>query len=308
MTGRSRKEIQTPGPLLPTLTIGVDRNPNWSGRIEMSAVETQGTRAAAPHRKRQILRLGVIATQLAILAALLGFWQFAVTEATLPYFSRPTLVAARLYDLLSHPDIYGHMYVTLIEIVSGYLLGTAVGLSLGFILGRSRFLSAALQPFIMGLYSIPKIALAPVFIVWLGLGMASKVAVVFVASFFLIFNTYSGLLGVNEELVRLARLMGASWPQTTFRVILPAAAGQIFLGLRTAVPYAVIGAVIGEYIGASEGLGYFILYASQTYDAPSLFAGIIILVAIVFAVNFGLGWLEAKVIRWRKVAGQTVQL
>jgi hypothetical protein len=92
MTGRSRKEIQTPGPLLPTLTIGVDRNPNWSGRIEMSAVETQGTRAAAPHRKRQILRLGVIATQLAILAALLGFWQFAVTEATLPYFSRPTLV------------------------------------------------------------------------------------------------------------------------------------------------------------------------------------------------------------------------
>ena len=102
--------------------------------------------------------------------------------------------------------------------------------------------------------------------------------------------------------------MGASWPQTVLRVILPAAADQIFLGLRTAVPYAVIGAVIGEYIGASEGLGYFILYASQTYDAPALFSGIIILVAIVFAVNFGLNWLEARVIRWRKAAGQTVQL
>jgi NitT/TauT family transport system permease protein len=275
----------------------------------MSAVGTRETRAAVPRSRRRTRRLAIVATQLAILVALLCFWEFAVTEATLPYFSRPSLVAARLFDLLSHPDIYRHMYVTLIEIAAGYALGAAVGLSLGFVLGRSQFLSAALQPYIMGLYSIPKIALAPVFIVWLGLGMASKVAVVFVASFFLVFfNTYSGLLGVNEELVRLARLMGASWPQTTFRVILPAAAAQIFLGLRTAVPYAVIGAVIGEYIGASEGLGYFILYASQTYDAPSLFAGIVILVAIVFAVNFALDRLEARVIRWRKVAGQTVQI
>jgi NitT/TauT family transport system permease protein len=275
----------------------------------MSAVETRGTGAAAPHRKHRTRRLAIVVTQLAILIALLCLWEFAVSEATLPYFSRPTLVAVRLFDLLSHGDIYRHVYVTLIEIASGYALGAAVGLSLGFILGRSEFLSAALQPYIMGLYSIPKIALAPVFIVWLGLGMASKVAVVFVATFFLVFfNTYSGLLAVNEELVRLARLMGASWPQATFRVILPAAAAQIFLGLRTAVPYAVIGAVIGEYIGASEGLGYFILYASQTYDAPSLFAGIIILVAIVFAVNFALDRLEARVIRWRKVAGQTVQI
>jgi NitT/TauT family transport system permease protein len=276
---------------------------------EMTAIQTQGTGLAVQGRKRRTNRLGIVVTQLVILVTLLCFWQFAVTEATLPYFSRPTQVVAKLYDLLGHQDIYRHMYVTLIEIAAGYSLGAVVGLSLGFILGRSRFLSAALQPYIIGLYSIPKIALAPVFIVWLGLGIASKIAVVFVASFFLVFfNTYSGLLAINEELVRLARLMGASWPQTVWRVILPAAADQIFLGLRTAVPYAVIGAVIGEYIGASEGLGYFILYASQTYDAPALFSGIIILVAIVFAVNFALNWLEARVIRWRKVAGQTVQI
>lgn len=275
----------------------------------MSAAGIRETGAGTPRSRRRTRRLAIAVTQLAILVALLCFWEFAVAEATLPYFSRPSLVAARLFDLLSHPDIYRHMYVTLIEIAAGYALGAAVGLLLGFVLGRSQFLSAALQPYIMGLYSIPKIALAPVFIVWLGLGMASKIAVVFVATFFLVFfNTYSGLLGVNEELVRLARLMGASWPQATFRVILPAAAAQIFLGLRTAVPYAVIGAVIGEYIGASEGLGYFILYASQTYDAPSLFAGIVILVAIVFAVNFALDALEARVIRWRKAAGQTVQI
>jgi NitT/TauT family transport system permease protein len=275
----------------------------------MSAVEVQATKATTAVNKPYSNRLGIIATQVTILVIILAAWQFGVTDASLPYFSRPSLVAAKLYELLTHQDIYRHIYVTLTEIALGYALGASFGLVLGFVLGRSSFLSATFEPYIMGLYSIPKIALAPVFIVWLGLGMASKVAVVFVASFFLVFfNTYSGLLSINEEFVRLARLMGASWPQTVVRVILPAAAPQIFLGLRTAVPYAVIGAVIGEYIGASEGLGYFILYASQTYDAPSLFAGIIILVAIVFLANFGLSRLEGRVIRWRKAAGQTVQL
>lgn len=247
--------------------------------------------------------------QVGILVAILAFWQLGVSDEALPYFSRPTLVAAKLVELLGGNEIYRHIAVTLTEIAVGYSLGASIGLALGFVLGRSAFLSATLQPYIMGLYSIPKIALAPVFIVWLGLGIASKIAVVFLASFFLVFfNTYSGLLSLNEELVRLARLMGASWPQATLRVILPASAHQIFLGLKTAVPYAVIGAVIGEYIGSNEGLGYFILYASQTYDAPALFAGIIVLVAIVFLANFILGAIEAKVIRWRKAGSQTVQL
>jgi NitT/TauT family transport system permease protein len=260
-------------------------------------------------RKRRKGRFWIIFTQVAILIAIFAAWQFGVSEESLPYFSRPTIVLAKLYALLADPAIYRHISVTLSEIGIGYAMGVAFGLSLGFLLGRSRFLSAALQPYVIGLYSIPKIALAPLFIVWLGLGMASKVAVVFLASFFLVFfNTYAGLLAVNEELVRLARLMGATWPQTLYRVILPAAAPQIFLGLRTAVPYAVIGAVIGEYIGSNEGLGYYILYASQTYDAPALFAGIIILVAIVFVANACLMRLEASVIRWRSAGDQTVQL
>jgi len=275
----------------------------------MSVADTQVDKTVPVPRKRPSGRLGILATQIGILALILGIWQFAVTDATLPYFSRPTVVAAKLFELLNQPLIYRHISVTLSEIAIGYGLGAAFGLSLGFVLGRSQFLSAVLQPYIIGLYSIPKIALAPVFIVWLGLGMASKVAVVFLASFFLVFfNTYSGLRSINEELVRLARLMGATWPQVVSRVIVPAAADQIFLGLRTAVPYAVIGAVIGEYIGAHEGLGYFILYASQTYDSPALFSGIIILVAIVFVANFCLNRLEGYAIRWRKAGGHTVQL
>ena len=275
----------------------------------MATVEAQRIGIAAAGRRRRYSKMGIVATQVGILVVLLLLWQFLVTPATLPYFSRPTLIGAKLWELFSHHEIYRHISVTLSEIAIGYAIGAGFGLTLGFALGRSQFLSATLQPYILGLYSIPKITLAPVFIVWLGLGMASKVAVVFVASFFLVFfNTYSGLMSINEELVRLARLMGASWPQVTMRVILPAAADQVFLGLRTAVPYAVIGAVIGEYIGSNEGLGYFILYASQTYDASALFSGIIILVAIVFSANFGLSWLESRIIRWRRVEGQTVQL
>jgi NitT/TauT family transport system permease protein len=275
----------------------------------MNVAVAQSGPKAAQARKRRPRRVGILATQIGLLVVLLSAWQFMVSDAGLPYFSRPTVVLAKLFDLLSHGEIYRHISVTLSEIAIGYAIGAGVGLTLGFALGRSTFLSAALQPYIIGLYSIPKIALAPVFIVWLGLGMASKVAVVVLASFFLVFfNTYSGLLAINEELVRLARLMGASWPQTVVRVILPAAAPQIFLGLKTAVPYAVIGAVIGEYIGSSEGLGYYILYASQTYDAPALFSGIIILVVIVFLANVALNWLEARVIRWRQAGGQTVQL
>jgi NitT/TauT family transport system permease protein len=275
----------------------------------MATFEAQRVGIAPSGRRRRLSKMGIVATQVGILVILLLLWQFLVTPATLPYFSRPTLIGAKLWELFSHHEIYRHISVTLSEIAIGYAIGAVFGLSLGFALGRSQFLSAALQPYILGLYSVPKIALAPVFIVWLGLGMASKVAVVFIASFFLVFfNTYSGLISMNEELVRLARLMGASWPQVTMRVILPAAADQVFLGLRTAVPYAVIGAVIGEYIGSNEGLGYFILYASQTYDASSLFSGIIILVAIVFAANIVLSWLESRIIRWRRVEGQTVQL
>src|SRR5579862_8548736 len=164
----------------------------------MATVEAQRIGIAASGRKRRSNRIGIVATQVAILVILLLLWQFLVTPATLPYFSRPTLIGAKLWELLSHHEIYRHISVTLSEIAIGYAIGAAFGLSLGFVLGRSPFLSAALQPYILGLYSVPKIALAPVFIVWLGLGMASKVAVVFVASFFLVFfNTYSGLMSIN---------------------------------------------------------------------------------------------------------------
>lgn len=258
---------------------------------------------------KRLKRASLVAIQIGILALLLLLWQASVSTQNLMFFSKPTLVAARLYELFAGGEIYRHIAVTSLEVAIGYSLGAGLGLVLGFIFGRSKVLSTIFQPFIIGLYSIPKIALAPLFIVWFGIGMESKIAVVLLASFFLVFfNTYSGLLNVNEELVQLARLMKASWAQTIWRVVLPSSATQIFVGLKTAVPYAVIGAVIGEYIGADEGLGFFILYSSQTFDAPSLFSGIVVLVVLVFVINVGLNAIERRVIGWRKSTGTTVQL
>ena len=277
--------------------------------LARDAAMTAGTLSTTRTGKSPWRRVLLLLAQLCLVAAFLVFWQLAVSERNVAFFSRPLIVGSKLAELVLDPDFHHDIAVTLAEIAVGYGIGAAVGLALGFILGRSRFLSNLLEPFIIGLYSIPKIALAPLFIVWLGLGMASKVAVVVLATFFLVFfNTYSGLLNVNEELLRLARLMGASWHHCIFRVVLPSAGDQIFIGLKTAVPYAVIGAVIGEYIGSNAGLGHFILYASQTYDAPALFSGIAALIVIVFVCNFTLNALERRLIRWRHIEGATVQL
>lgn len=154
--------------------------------------------ATLEQKRRPLARSGwqnelwLIPVQVGILVALLVLWQVSVSQKNLMFFSRPTLVAQRLYELFVGGEIYRHILVTMQEVLIGYALGAFLGLTLGFILGRSKILSKIFQPFIIGLYSIPKIALAPLFIVWFGLGIESKVAVVLLATFFLVFfNTYS---------------------------------------------------------------------------------------------------------------------
>jgi NitT/TauT family transport system permease protein len=271
---------------------------------ENSSSAKKGARAkAAPSRT------AVAFTRLGILVFILGAWEFGVHGQNVTFFSRPTLVAQQLIALLGSGQIYPHIRTTLSEIVIGYLIGSLAGLALGFLLGRSRFLSDVFQPYIMAFYSIPKIAVAPLFIIWFGLGIQSKIAIVVLSAFFLVFfNTFAGMQGLNQDFINLARLMGATKTQTIFRVILPAAAPSILIGLRMAVPYAVIGAIIGEFIGSNQGLGYFILYAAQTFDASSLFAGIIILVSIVFLVNQGLMAVERRALRWRPTEQTAIQV
>lgn len=253
------------------------------------------TRSGMPPWQVNLLRITVG-------LVILGSWEVASGRWIEEVFvSRPTQVVARLYELFFVTGaIYTHLRVTITEIAVGYAIGSAVGLIVGYFLGRSRVLTDIFEPYILAFYSIPKIALAPLFIIWLGIGIGSKIAVVILSAFFLVFfNTFAGMRNINEDFVNLARVMGANERQVTRRVILPSAAPFIIIGLKTAVPYSVIGAIIGEFIASSRGLGFYILYSASTFDSAGLFAGIFILVALVFTVNQCLNWLEAYILRWK---------
>lgn len=242
-----------------------------------------------------------ISARLAVGVCIIALWQLASGRLVAEVFlSKPTVILARLLKDSYTLTIPGHLMVTLSEIAIGYVIGGILGLFLGYFFGRSRILSYIFEPYIMAFYSVPKIALAPLFIIWLGIDLWSKVAMVLLMVFFLVFfNTFSGIKAVNEELVQLSQIMGASRSDVARRVILPAAAPFIIIGFKTAVPYSVIGAIIGEFTASSKGIGYYILYAAGTFDAAGVFAGIAALVAVVFVINYFITRVEARLLRWK---------
>lgn len=197
-------------------------------------------------------------------------------------------------------EILPHLLVTGEELVLGYLVGVACGVLAGYGLGRSPRLAAVFEPYVMAFYGIPKIALAPLFIIWFGIGLWSKVALAAAMVFFLVFyNVYTGVRGVDRDLVRLTMIMGASERQLTRHVYLPAAAPYVIMGMRMAIPYAVIGVIVGEFTSSVEGLGLFIHEASSTYDPAGVFAGIAVLLAFVVGANMLASRVERRVLRWQ---------
>ena len=233
--------------------------------------------------------------------AILAFWQWASGRLIREiYVSKPTAVAARLYELFASGEIYPHLWTTGQELVLGYVIGVAGGILGGYALGRSPRLASIFEPYVMAFYGIPKIALAPLFIIWFGIGIGSKVALASIMVFFLVFyNVYTGVRSVDRELVNLTLVMGANQRQLTYHVYLPAAAPYVLLGMRMAVPYSVIGVIVGEFTSSIQGLGLFIHEASSTYDPAGVFAGIVILLAFVIVANFLAGRLERRLLRWK---------
>ena len=182
----------------------------------------------------------------------------------------------------------------------GYLLGVGAGILCGVLLGRAPRAARVVEPYLMAFYGIPKIALAPLFVIWFGIGLWSKVALAGIMVFFLVFyNVYAGIRAVDRNLVDLVRVLGASPRQLDRHVYLPAAAPYILLGMRMAIPYAVIGVIVGEFTSSIRGLGMFINYASSTYDPAGVFAGIAILLAFVAGAGAVATRIERRVLRWR---------
>jgi NitT/TauT family transport system permease protein len=237
--------------------------------------------------------------------ALLFFWQWASGRLIKEiYVSKPTAIAQRLYELFASGEIYPHLWTTGQELVLGYVIGVAGGVIGGYTLGRSPRLARIFEPYVMAFYGVPKIALAPLFIIWFGIGMGSKIALASIMVFFLVFyNVFAGVRSVDRELVNLTLIMGANQRQLTYHVFLPAAAPFVMLGMRLAIPYSVIGVIVGEFTSSAQGLGLFIHEASSTYDPAGVFAGIVILLAFVAIANFLAGRLERHLLRWRSLSG-----
>jgi len=232
---------------------------------------------------------------------LLCFWQYAsgrlIRET---YISKPSEIGKRLFELFVTGEIWPNLAVTGKELVLSYVIGVTAGVLVGYWLGRSPRVAAIIEPYVMALYGVPKIALAPLFVIWFGIGIWSKVVLAGTMVFFLVFyNVYAGVRSVDREIVNLARVMGANERQLGRQIYLPAAAPHLLLGMRMAIPYAVIGVIVGEFTASISGLGLFINYASSTYDPAGVFAGIFILLAIVTILNAAATRIERRLLRWR---------
>jgi NitT/TauT family transport system permease protein len=252
----------------------------------------------AGHRRR-LLMLGV---QTLVILVVLGLWQLLSGRVIAVFLiSNPVDVVRTLWNVLQTHTMWADIWVTVQELIIGYALGVIGGAVTGWALGLSRFFGSVFEPIINAINGIPKIALAPVFLLWFGLDIWSKVAQASMVVFFVMFyNVYMGMRNVPEPLVNVVRVIGGSRAYIVRKVIFPSLATSIFAGLKAGVPFAMIGVIVGEFVAADKGVGYYVLEATQQYDAAGLFAGIVIMVVMVL---IGLGIVNAfqrRVLRWQQ--------
>jgi NitT/TauT family transport system permease protein len=244
----------------------------------------------------------ILAAQIAVGLTALALWQTLVALKVLdPFFvSRPSAIAQRIWQWIAGGSLWGHLAVTLEESLLGLLLGAALGISLGFSLARSPFLAHVFDPYIKMLNAVPRVVLAPLFLLWFGLGIWSKVALAVTLVFFVMFfNTYQGVRDADRVLIDNARMLGATERQLVRHVLVPSALTWIFSSLQTSLGFAMVGAVVGEYLGSTRGLGYVISQAEGTFDTTGVFAGMTVLGTVVVIVSAGVTRLERWLLRWK---------
>ena len=257
--------------------------------------------------------------QLLLLVALFVFWYGMTAPGLIPpmmfendrqaafFFGEPVKVLGRIWTwFVVAGDIYQHLAVTLIETLLAFLLGAGFGLAGGLWLALSPMASAILEPYIKALNAMPRIILAPIFSVWFGLGIGSKVALGITLVFFIVFfNVYQGVKEVSPVVLANARMLGASQRQLLRSVYLPSATSWVFSSLHTSVGLAFVGAVVGEYLGSSQGVGYLILQAEGSFDINTVMAGIVVLTVFALALDALVGLIEKKLMKWQPRSGET---
>ncbi len=260
--------------------------------------------------------------QVAVLGAVFGLWHVLTTPGLIPpllfendrqaafFFGEPLRIGARIWAwFIVNADIYPHLWVTLVETALAFALGTALGLGIGLWLALSPIAAAIADPYIKALNSMPRVILAPIFSVWFGLGLASKVALGITLVFFIVFfNVYQGVKEVSPVVLANARMLGATPRQLLRHVYLPSATAWVFSSLHTSVGLAFVGAVVGEYLGSSRGVGYLILQAEGAFDINTVMAGILVLTAFALLLDASVSRVERRLMKWQPRAGETEKL
>jgi NitT/TauT family transport system permease protein len=255
-------------------------------------------------KARQTSRRGarsVVAVQLGFLAMLLLAWEAGarVFDATF-WVSSPSEVVAALMRWYVSGQLIGDLELTLFEAGVGFVIGSVTGALLGFVLGWVQRLGELFEPFVVSLYTLPKVALAPLFVLWFGIGVANKVMFSSLLVFFMVFfTTFQGTRQVDRDLVANARLLGASRLQIWTKIAIPYSAVWVFTGLRIGLPYALIGAIVGEFVAADAGVGFRIKEATSLFDTAAVFAGLLLLMAISLLLLGGLKLVERRTLRWQ---------
>jgi len=227
-------------------------------------------------------------------------WQFGIGYiVNQRYISTPLEVGASLLERIGSGDLPRHIAATMIAAVGGYLIGIVVGLvgAFGLLMTRRGF--EVLEPFLLAFYSIPKIALAPLFIMWFGLALTPKILLAALMVFFIVFmNTVSGVRAVDRGLVNVARVLGAGRWEVIRKVLIPAAAPSIMAAIRVTFARAMVGAILAEFIASREGLGYMIVRAARQFDIATVFAGVVVIAALVMLVSGIIRLIEARLFPW----------
>lgn len=226
------------------------------------------------------------------------------------FFGEPLVIFTRIWDwFVVNVDIYAHLWTTLVETILAFAIGTVTGGAMGMWLALSPFAAAVADPFIKGLNSMPRVILAPIFAVWFGLGIASKVALGVTLVFFIVFfNVYQGVREVNPNVLASARMLGANRTQLLKNVYMPSAMSWVFSSLHTSVGMAFVGAVVGEYLGSSHGVGYLILQAEGVFDINTVMAGILVLTLFALVLDWVVGIVERRAMRWQPRAVSSAAL
>ena len=266
------------------------------------------------------------AWQAGVLVAMLLLWHaISRDDQTAFFLGEPVKVAGRIWSwflpvevapnalfpegLSGRADIYQHLGVTLLETLLAFGIGTVLGLGVGLWLALAPTASAILDPYIKALNSMPRVILAPIFALWFGLGIWSKVALAVTLVFFIVFfNVFQGVREVSPVVLANARMLGASQKQLLRTVYLPSATSWVFSSLHTSVGLAFVGAVVGEYLGSARGVGYLILQAEGTFDVNTVFAGIVVLTACALVLDGLVGRIERRLMKWQPRLGETEKL